>query len=58
MIYLVLTDIPNIVIFRERNDLDKEMFLSVSIGALRLATEEMVEFLNIEDEEQILKIIT
>lgn len=50
-------DVPNIVIFRERNKLDKEMFLSVSIGVLRLATEQMVEFLKIKDGKEILRIL-
>lgn len=51
-------DIPNVAIFKNRNDLDKEIFLSVSIGSLRLATEEMIELLNIKDEETVSKIIT
>lgn len=50
--------IPNVVIFKERNALDKELFLSSSIGTLRLATEEMSAFLGIHDKKEIMKLLS
>jgi len=50
--------IPNVSIFKERNNLDKEMFLSSSIGVLRLATEEISEFLGIKNENAISHILS
>ena len=44
---------PNVAIFKERDELDKEMFLSSSIGILHLATKEMVEFLRQKNNEVV-----
>ncbi|MEX0596676.1 MAG: DUF5677 domain-containing protein [Candidatus Paceibacterota bacterium] len=44
-------EIPNVALFKERGELDKEMFLSTSIGILGLATKEMAEFLDLIDDE-------
>lgn len=44
---------PNVAIFKERDELDKEMFLSSSIGILGLATKEMVEFLELKNNEGV-----
>lgn len=50
--------VPNVAMFKEKSDLDKEMFLSSSIGTLRLATEEITEFLGIKDEDAIVELLS
>lgn len=45
--------VAKILIFQERNMLDKHMFLSITIGTLEVATRQVMEIINLKDKKRI-----
>lgn len=45
--------VAKILIFQERDMLDKHMFLTIIIGTLEAATRQVIEIINLKDKKRI-----